>query len=655
LDQWLFNNSSNGVWQHLVTELAQTFNDVHYWEADNETQNYYTSNAATWIDNVIKPFYNGIKAANTSDFVIGGSSASADNNFISQAAAADGGTGLNYMDAFGEHPYVGNNRSWEEEGMAAQIQKDHAAIAASSNPNLPIYATESGFWENGTTNNYMSQGTKLIRSLVLENSVGIDNNYYYYNTQVGDDGSGVFWGLIDPQGVDAGALASITYKHMVKGLAFDGPVSTSTPHTYAYKYGPATNGSYVYVVWSQDFNVDVTASLAGGAAMTLTDEYGGPTIAPTSLASGGTVHLTGAVQYITAPNANTLTIAPTEAFGTNYAAQTQGGSATDDTYNTPSKASASGVVSNCGPTNANDSIDNAGYIGDPCNGMSAWIPPASDTNPYLDIALKSGSPQTIDRVYVAGSGIGGDKPGLRGFTVNVSKDNGSTYTPVATVSNAFYQSDFLVPIGTQTGVTNIRLTNLSYNYNGYGDGSLAVWCVTPSSCLTNAEIYTVEAYAPGATSGPPSPPTVSITSPAASAYAHITTTVTATASDNSGSGLQKVEFYVDGNLAGTDTTSPYTYSWNTLAAGVANGDHTLTAKAYDNDGGITTSAPVVVVVNNGDASNAGSVGLFDLHVLANNYGKTSGATFAQGDYNGDGQIGLPDVHILANNYGWTAP
>ena len=666
LDSWLFDNHSNGVWQNLVTQMAQTFSHVRYWEALNETENTYTSNGATWIDNVIKPFYNGIKAANANDFVIGGSSAAVNTWFISAAAAADGGTGLNYMDAYGAHPYTGNNYSWEEEGMVAQIQKNQAIISASSHPSLPIYTTESGFWANGDTNDYMTQGNKLIRSLILGTSIGLDNNYYYYNTETGDDGSGVFWGLIDSQGINAGGLASITYKHMVKGLAFDGPVSTSTPHTHAYKFGPTANGSYVYVVWSEDYNIDVTATLAGGAAMTLTDEYGGPTIAPTTLASGGTVHLTGSVQYITAPNANALTLAPTESFGTNYAAQSQGGIATDDIFNTPALTSSAAATTNCGPAYANDSIGDSGYNGDPCsgapynsqnqpNGTSAWVPLQSDANPYLDIALKSGSPQTINRIYIAGTSIGSDKPGLRGFTVNVSKDGGSTYTPVTTVTNAFWQNNFMVPIGTQTGVTNIRLTNLTYNFNGYGDGSLAIWCLTPTSCRTTGGIYTVEAYSPGSVSGTANPPTVSITSPASTAYAHTTTTITATASDNSGSGLQRVEFYVDGNLVGTDTSSPYTYSWNTLASGIANGDHTLTTKAYDNDGGITTSSPVVVVVNNADANNAGSVGLYDLHVLANNYGKASGATFAQGDYNADGGIGLPDVHILANNYGWTAP
>ena len=46
-------------------------------------------------------------------------------------------------------------------------------------------------------------------------------------------------------------------------------------------------------------------------------------------------------------------------------------------------------------------------------------------------------------------------------------------------------------------------------------------------------------------------------------------------------------------MLGTDTTSPYSNTWNNVAAG----SYTLTAKATDNGGAITTSAPVNITVN----------------------------------------------------------
>ena len=90
--------------------------------------------------------------------------------------------------------------------------------------------------------------------------------------------------------------------------------------------------------------------------------------------------------------------------------------------------------------------------------------------------------------------------------------------------------------------------------------------------------------------GDTTPPTVSITAPAAGA----TVTgddrrSTASASDNVG--VVGVQFKLDGaNLGAEDTTSPYSVTWDT--ATVANGTHTLTAVARDAAGNSTTSAGV---------------------------------------------------------------
>ncbi|HYS54847.1 MAG TPA: Ig-like domain-containing protein [Thermoanaerobaculia bacterium] len=104
--------------------------------------------------------------------------------------------------------------------------------------------------------------------------------------------------------------------------------------------------------------------------------------------------------------------------------------------------------------------------------------------------------------------------------------------------------------------------------------------------------FTIDGGAPP----PPdtTPPTTSITAPAAGATVTGTTTVTASASDNVG--VTKVEFYLDNVLQSTDTTSPYSWSWNTTTA--SNGSHSLTSKAYDAAGNVGTSAAVGVTVNN---------------------------------------------------------
>jgi hypothetical protein len=93
-------------------------------------------------------------------------------------------------------------------------------------------------------------------------------------------------------------------------------------------------------------------------------------------------------------------------------------------------------------------------------------------------------------------------------------------------------------------------------------------------------------------------PTTSITAPTSGATVSGTTSVTASASDNVG--VTKVEFYLDGTLQSTDTTSPYSWSWNTTTS--ANGSHSLVSKAYDAAGNIGTSATVTVTVSNSTGS-----------------------------------------------------
>lgn len=91
------------------------------------------------------------------------------------------------------------------------------------------------------------------------------------------------------------------------------------------------------------------------------------------------------------------------------------------------------------------------------------------------------------------------------------------------------------------------------------------------------------------------PPVVSITSPASGATVAGTITVSADASDNVG--VTGVQLLVDGAALGAeDTAAPYSVSWNT--ATTSNGSHTLTVRARDAAGNVSTSTPVTVTVSN---------------------------------------------------------
>jgi len=89
------------------------------------------------------------------------------------------------------------------------------------------------------------------------------------------------------------------------------------------------------------------------------------------------------------------------------------------------------------------------------------------------------------------------------------------------------------------------------------------------------------------------PPTVTITSPANNATVNRSsgTIIRANASDSDGTVI-KVEFYSGSTLLATDPSAPYNLFWSPSVRGT----FTLTAKAYDDDGGVTTSAPVTVRV-----------------------------------------------------------
>jgi hypothetical protein len=90
-------------------------------------------------------------------------------------------------------------------------------------------------------------------------------------------------------------------------------------------------------------------------------------------------------------------------------------------------------------------------------------------------------------------------------------------------------------------------------------------------------------------------PTVAMTAPADGSTATGTVTVSANASDNVA--VVGVQFLVDGTATGAEvTTAPYQMAWN--SASVANGSHTLSARARDAAGNQTTSSAVTVTVSN---------------------------------------------------------
>ncbi len=115
--------------------------------------------------------------------------------------------------------------------------------------------------------------------------------------------------------------------------------------------------------------------------------------------------------------------------------------------------------------------------------------------------------------------------------------------------------------------------------------------------------------------------TVAPTVSASEAGTSGTITLSASASDNVG--VTAVEFYVDGALKGSSAAAPYSASLDSTT--LANGSHSLVAKAYDAAGNVGTSSSVAFSVSNGStdstaptvtASESGSSGTITLSATA---------------------------------------
>ncbi len=219
-------------------------------------------------------------------------------------------------------------------------------------------------------------------------------------------------------------------------------------------------------------------------------------------------------------------------------------------------------------------------------------------------------------LYVKFANENGDIVGTQQLVVNLAKDESP--------SDRLPQLSFDTANGTTISTTktikaNYTAPNGAKGLRFYVDGEMKIDRVQPSISATS-ESYFVRAidlkagthelkavlydgalnkvsktvtFVIPADKGDETPPTVSITSPAGSSALSSNVTIAADVTDNNQ--ITKVETYVDGSLRSVDTTSPYSYMWNT--SGVSNGAHTISVKAYDVAGNSTTANKDVQVAN----------------------------------------------------------
>jgi hypothetical protein len=473
-----------GTWGQRVSELVNRLKPyVHAWEPWNEPNATYGGGAG-YTAKILKPAYEAIKKSDPTATVVGGAVLGVDLSYIDEMIS---GNALDYMDVLGIHAYTGHNRSFEEQGTLALLRTLRDRLATAGKPELAIWDTESGFW-NSQVSSYLHQGDKLVRKVVLENSVGIDK---YNNFLIDGDFTveGQTWSLWQDK-ITPGGLAMINFGVQTRGLAFKELLNTDIPHAYAAVYGPPDGDSTLLIAWAEDFSVE--ARFRGINTDSIVDEWGG--VVPVKR-SGKDISLTlsGAPIYAQITKGGSPAVSPLEKFGENLALTRNGSTATasSETPWNPPSAAIDGVM---------DTQDK----GSNDEGTSAWIQKYTDDRPELTIDL--GQQRQLDRVLVSSQGIDSVQTGLRSYDVQL-QDSGGNWKTVANVRDDFLARNHLVHFPAQEA-TKIRITNLTVNYSGYSFGLKPLTWPRDSESLNQddvwsgqAVIYEVEAYAPGSASG----------------------------------------------------------------------------------------------------------------------------------------------------------
>jgi hypothetical protein len=241
---------------------------------------------------------------------------------------------------------------------------------------------------------------------------------------------------------------------------------------------------------------------------------------------------------------------------------------------------------------------------------------SNDANTWTDLKSVVGNTSLVnDWTGLAGTGrfvrvYGTARATAYGYSIYELEVYGSSSqnsSPVVTISspanNSVYNAPASIVITASASDSDGSISKVEF-YQGttyLGVATTAPYTFTWNNVGSGTYAITAKAYDnlnASTTSSPVTvivnvPPTVSITSPANNSTftEPATISISANASDSDGS-ITKVEFYQAGNLLGFTNSAPFNYNWSSVAAG----SYVITAKAYDNNGGVTTSAPVNVTV-----------------------------------------------------------
>jgi uncharacterized protein (DUF2141 family) len=255
-----------------------------------------------------------------------------------------------------------------------------------------------------------------------------------------------------------------------------------------------------------------------------------------------------------------------------------------------------------------DSQGHGGVFCEACHGSTHGLFPTRNANDNVQSVELQGMPgiirqcTTCHTTVPSGAGphgiLASDVPPVTSITSPANGSNvaaGSNVTINASATDAdgsisavqFFQGNTLLG-----GVTSPPYT---FTWNGVSAGTYALTVVALDNGRRGSQSIPINIVV-GPGGGGNIPPTVSITSPVNGAVFSPGSNITiiANASDADGT-VSSVAFYRGTTLLGTDNASPYSFTWNNVAAG----SYVLTAVATDNGGAKTTSAPVNISVSSG--------------------------------------------------------
>lgn len=164
----------------------------------------------------------------------------------------------------------------------------------------------------------------------------------------------------------------------------------------------------------------------------------------------------------------------------------------------------------------------------------------------------------------------------RSHTCNNEEYGGYDGTVTGDDGNTWYYYDFAIPSDWNESNISIELKNNTYARKTCSGTATAYWDIISVLESTDSES-----------------PSINITSPSDGSNLSETIPINANASDNIG--IKEVKFYIDGNYKSTDTSSPYSYSWDTTTT--SNDQHCIKVVAYDTSNNYSEATIMVNVSN----------------------------------------------------------